>query len=150
MVKKDIEEEDLLGTPAEIVALRSVGKTPSYGPVGGSPDERVQHVFDQDVHCVLRPDQIDDNHDDDDDDDDDDYDDDDDDQMEAAPMNASSMFLIKMFTVFFDLIRMMFRNSTFGEGNFAKCNCVAVSRCYIIVLSLKRCTFLVLSDAHMG
>ena len=56
MIYKNDEEDDLLGTAAEIVAFRSIGETPSDGPVGGGPDERVQHVLDQDVHRVLRPD----------------------------------------------------------------------------------------------
>ena len=45
--------DDLLRPATEIVALRSIGETPPDGPVRGGPDERVQHVLDQDVHCVL-------------------------------------------------------------------------------------------------
>ena len=47
------EEEDLLRPAAEVVAVRSIGEAPPDGPVGGRPDERVQHVLDQDVHSVL-------------------------------------------------------------------------------------------------
>ena len=47
--------DDLLRPATEIVALRSIGETPPDGPVRGGPDERVQHVLDQDVHCVLWP-----------------------------------------------------------------------------------------------
>ena len=60
MINNHDKGDNLLGTAAEIVAFRSIGKTPSDGPVGGRPDERVQHVLDQDVHRVLRPDWNDD------------------------------------------------------------------------------------------
>ena len=54
MIYKADEEEDSLRPAAEIVAVRSIGEAPPDGPVGGCPDERVQHVLDQDVHRVLR------------------------------------------------------------------------------------------------